>query len=453
MSLLAGLSQQGDSIAAHNGDAAAHQLNTFPSGVSPYFQLQKPAPFEWSGQPFRIRRTADGVISTDLNVAALKPAAGVTYYVNGATGLNTNNGLTPETALKYVNTARAKADVNTIIVASGYYTDETGFNGELTVNKSIAIIAAEGADVTISTARKLTWSKTAGRTNVYNATRSLTAAVYDAAVPDVNEDFTKLALVADVTTVDSTPGSYYIDESNVVYVHTVNSRAADTDCFPMLNVANFQNVGNYQTYLEGIKFHGGNNGCALISCSASGNTTKLVAVNCEFKYNSGGSGALTMLGADSVLVNCVAACAKLDGFNYHAANSRICSSVEINCTGRDNGVSYKNGINNGSTSHDASRAIRVNGIYLRNGGPNLADVSGAQSWNVGCTVGVSSGASASRRIGIMSGDNTGVGAEIWLDSCTTSAQIPLVVDTGSVAHMHAMTLPSGGTITGDLFSY
>lgn len=372
-----------------------------------------PEGFAWSDAPIKIYKDGTGVISTDLDVSSLQYVGnGKTYYVSPS-GSDSNDGLTSGTALRTISAARAKSDVDIIIVKAGFYDDSTGFNNSMSHNKNITIKAAPGEDVIISTMRTLTWAKTSGYTNVYNASRSLTTSVYDTSILDSFGDYTKLTAKQSIAEVDATPGSYYFSTPDL-YIHTPNSRTPDTSIRACLDVKNFYNDGSYTTYLEGIKFYGGNAGSVHVG--AINNTDKPIvyAKNCEFKYSSAGAGGFKTLGAFSILQNCLTSRNQLDGNNYHRINQVIPKAIEVNCVSRRNGIGRNVNTDNGSTMHEGGKIIRVNCKYYNNEGPNIHDINAeSEAWNLGCECYNSVATTPLRRTNYRVEDY----AKMWLDSC------------------------------------
>jgi hypothetical protein len=174
--------------------------------------------------------------------------------------------------------------------------------------------------------------------------------------------------------VDANPNSWYSDGVDV-YVRHYDDRAPDDDTRVQLILGHYVE-GPITVYLENIDF------CAGEGFRADYNLGRptVYAKNCTFKHSHTIAGFKTN-GADSYLFGCEASNNLDDGFNYHAGSGQIPRSFEIDCIGNDNGE-LGNDNNNGSTSHDAGIAIRLNCTYLRNFGPNCADVSGAMSFNV-----------------------------------------------------------------------
>lgn len=378
------------------------------------YKLTPPTGFTWNDAPINIYKNLSSEIYTDFDAADFQHVgAGKTYYVDVNNGDDSNDGLTPSSSLKSVHVALAKSDVDIIIVAEGYYQDLHGFNNLPMQNKNITIKAAPGANVIISTERKLAWTKTEGYTNVYNASRTQVATVWDGKVLDKFGDYTKLQEVESIASVDATPGSYYYNSPNL-YVHTVDSRAADSDIHVFLNLRNLYNTGDSTTYIEGIKLYGGNSGAAYVATTGAGQNPLFVAKDCEFKYASEGNGGFTALGADVILQKCVFSRNAKDGANYHARNGRVNRVIEVDCVGRNNGLGRNTDTDNNSSIHDGGKIIRVNCTYHGSEGPNVHDINaGTESWNIGCESYASAATLSSRNSNYMVED----GAKMWLDTC------------------------------------
>lgn len=381
-------------------------------------KITPPEKFTWKDAPINIFQDATGEIITDFDAEVFKPdvSGKTTYYVNIATGHDTNNnGLSPSSPFKSIHVARNKPDVGVIEIASGMYEDQFGFNNSAGAanSKDIIIRAAKDENVIISAGRfKLTWVKTPEKTNVYQITRSSVAGVYDLKFVDEHGDHQRLTATSSVDEVDATPGSYYTN-GVTLYVHTSDSRAAD-QLFVALDLYNFKTVGNYKVYLEGIKFWGGKEGCVSASLSTSTDTPIIAAKNCEFKYSTNGAGGFMTLGVTSYAQNCVCAWNSRDGFNYHKGGPVVAKAIEVNCIGRSSGIGRGTDQDNGSTMHDGGKAIRVNCTYHSNEGPNVHDITvECESWFVGCESYGSKAKSIARRTNYRVEDN----AKMWLDSC------------------------------------
>lgn len=136
---------------------------------------------------------------------------------------------------------------------------------------------------------------------------------------------------------------------------------------------------NASAYIENIIFKHGNattNSAFAAICAASGQC--VCFVGCTFRDS--GSNGLGVDGIDAVLVDCVAYGNKLDGFNYHARTvssvTYIPNVIEIDCKAYNNGSDQSGSDScNGSTSHDGTKIIRLNGEYYSCYGGVIAEIA------------------------------------------------------------------------------
>jgi hypothetical protein len=391
---------------------------------------------------------SDGTV---FDVSQLTPTnTGQTYYVGYPGASDTKDGLTTGTSFGSLAKAVAMADVGKVIIKYPYFLHRSlvASSAGSPMKRDLIIQSDTPGSAIISSCYETTltvagnWIATAGQANVWQATptagvRTAIVSAWDAKTPDANGDFVRLLLQTSVAAVTATPGSYYVDATNI-YVHTSDNRQPDGNIRVMLNQYNLYLVSNgYTLYLQDIAFEGGLTAFQVLD-SGAGNRPRVIARNCTFKYASdaaAGNGA-SMQGCISHFQNCTAAQNALDGFNYHSHNGLLCQSVEIGCIGRANG--WNGGATdsqNGSTTHDGNTIVRVAGSYFGNYGPNLADVTaGTTSWNVGCGAWGSTATTAAAQNCNYQSQCTGAGG-LWLDTCwghtdpASAAKYQLVVPT------------------------
>ncbi|MGZ3814831.1 MAG: hypothetical protein ACXVA0_24065, partial [Mucilaginibacter sp.] len=295
--------------------------------------VQYPQNFPW--KPFKIYKVGKRQYATDFNPEKYRnPGVGKTYYVS-TTGSAGNDGLSWATATR-LSTALQKPDADRIILAPGLYDKNNGFNA-VVPTRNIAIIGV-GKVIISNHDPALSWSATAGQTNVWQANRSVVSNAFDAATVDANGDYSKLTAQTSIANVNANPGSYYFDSgANIVYVKTSDQRQPDSNIRVFISTELNAVAGNTATYLENICFHGGQN---PFKCYSSGGyRPTVVAKNCKFKYGGqAGNGCFINVGAISYLIDCEAAAGEQDGFNYHINNGQIPYFAEIDCVGRNNGL-------------------------------------------------------------------------------------------------------------------
>ena len=343
-----------------------------------------------------------GNFKTNIYMDNYKLRGGTTYYIDAKKGNNDNNGLSKDAPMKSFRDLVPKiSDNDTIIVAEGNYFRDRGLLILKPFNKSVNIIG-ENNNVNLIMADEPTWEKTSGLTNVYEFNRSATDRVID-----VNNDI-ELTKVNSIDLVDTTPNSYFIDGS-IVYANADNM--PNTDIVPVMSSTNIQTTSlASDIYFENINIIGGRN-CVELNLSSSNSA---FFNNCSFKYSATSYNGLAIVGGKNIVLNnCTANNNGTDGFNYHiGADGSKPFIIEIDCTGLNNGSEKgTDGVksNNGTTIHDGLRGIRVNGLYGRNDGGNVADVNeGTETWNLACVAFESYQGKDFQ---------TSSGSHMWLDNC------------------------------------
>lgn len=371
-----------------------------------------PNEFTWKDSPIngRIFTNGTGKFFVNFDVEELKPInTGTTYYVDPINGKDTNLGNNPDRPAKSILAVHGRSDVGEIILYGGVYEDSHVMNGG-GINKNLIIRAREGDDVYLTSKRTVTWTKTEGRTNIWQCTRSVAGAVYDKRYVDNDGNWLKYYHSSSLDTVESMAGSCCIS-GTTVYVHSKDNLEPTSDVMVFLNVSNLYLNDGCTVYLENIKCWGGNYPAYLTEgCT-------LIAKNCDFRYSmASGSDGITSFGGDLFLQDCNFTKNEDDGISYNKSTNRVARGIEINCRSWNNG--YEGGNDNGSTLHNGCIGIRINGAYYQNQGPNIADVGGAQSINLGCIMANSLKTSDSSGVGVASASNGGdSNTKIWLDNC------------------------------------
>lgn len=399
-----------------------------------------PAWFDWTPS-FNIRK-AGSIYVPSITAADLRPAAGTTLYVSPS-GNNANNGTTPALAKRSIANAY-NAGATTIIAAPGDYTRSNGFEGLTFAGRNLIIVNSDPGSGSVFVGRweppaSLTWTQNGTYPNVWSATRSTAVAVRDRSVVDANGNIERLIPRASVQLCSENPGSQYITGSTV-NVCLSDERQPDADVLVFLsgtNVAIPAAMAGYTFWVgEGVEFWGGDTavGCSGLSVADG---TRIVCEGVKFKYATGGSAGNGLSVSnlfEAYLFGCSAEANNLDGFNYHYAGGGVGYALEVSCIGRDNGLT--GGSNNGSTSHEDGRIIRLNGLYIGNEGPQAADTDTAQSWNLGCRA---SGGAINWAALLTS--------EMTLDACSSDdGTTDLSIDIGATAYTRNFT--SGGVISG-----
>lgn len=403
---------------------------TPPAGFRGLTRLPTPA----------IRRTL-GLLAVTLDLTALRPPTGVTYYTNpDAPGVA--DGLTPATAAR-IATILAKPDVGTIICADGEYRRD--IVATVPATRSINWIAAPGAKPKFTGLNGVTstaWTLTSG--NIYQTSRSGTTSVVDVNNLTSWGDFTMYVKRANLAGITG-PGQW-ATEGSIVYVWALGSTnlsSGENRAQIRLQIAASTGViagpGTTQ-YVEGIEFWGcaSNTSSAMGGIVAQGNAL-IIAKNAKVKYNIESDGFI-IDGGHLIAVDCEASSNARDGFNYHDMPGNGGEFIEINCSSHHNGL-VNPGTNNASTAHEAVTGIRINGQYTHAGGPVVADVNSAHTWNLGCYAGGTGPGAESIAVASWHADSTsfaGNPAQQWLDECASgeATYSYATTGTGSQIHLH-----------------
>ena len=345
-----------------------------------------------------------GKFKTNIDMNDYKLSGGKYYYVDGENGNDTNDGLSKSTPFKTFR--KALGIINngdTLYVSDGDYFRVGGTLLPPISNKSINIIGL-GTNVNLFMADEPTWTKTSGRDNTYEFTRSAVRRVVDF---NNDKEFTN---VASLDEVDTTVFSWYSDGKNV-YVNN-GSIEPNKKTIPFLSSQHLI-VSSVPTdfYIENLNLYGG----ARPARFELNQDNSVYINNCTLNYASqvNGNGLEIVGGKNIVLNNCTANNNSMDGFNYHiGTDGSKPFIIEIDCTGLNNGIDKGTaGVksNNGTTIHDGLKGIRVNGLYGRNDGGNVADVNeGTETWNLACVAFESYQGKDFQ---------TSSGSHMWLDNC------------------------------------
>lgn len=323
----------------------------------------------------------------DARIENYKRTGGNTYYV-AKNGSNTDNdGLSREHPWQTLRYAIAHAtDNSTIILTEGIYQRTYQAPHSEPITKNLNIIGEGRCVLTMSD--ELSYTQNSVYPNVYEASRTNIDDVIDirAIRSGIEARMTRLSSIQDVS---QNKNSWYTDGSTV-YIN--NGTIVDNSNTAVTLKTNNENLyvhtatANISVYLENLICIGGNVACLSIE----NNTTYVPTVyakDCKFLYggHAGTENAVNIFGANAYFLNCEACYSKKDGFNYSSLNGLGAQGIEINCIGSNNGRGTDDNSNNGSTAHNGSKVIRINGNYFNNKGTNVGDTqNNTESININC---------------------------------------------------------------------
>lgn len=281
----------------------------------------------------------------------------------------------------------ASVNGDTIYLKNGFYgRDQIGIPSNYNINISVNIIAESKNGVILSMADNLSFSQNSTYNNVYEASRSSVANVIDLRIKSrgLYPELNKAISIEECSQISN---SWYTD-GDYVYVNIGEDPTNKVSCQLIVGNQYFKfipNNANINIYIENLVCLGGAYG--MIYSHNTGNyIPTIVCNNCDFLYNTSNKDAVEIIGSNSIMYKCKACFSAKDGFNYHADGSHKCNSIEIDCIGSYNGYGSDNNTNNGSTTHDGNKVLRINGTYFCNKGPNIADINAnTDSININCT--------------------------------------------------------------------
>jgi len=351
-------------------------------------------PSDFTFRPFSIFEQ-NGIFNVDkkpFDLISDKVSKMQAYYVDYQNGSNSNDGLTESTAFKTIIYAINTAGARLIYTRGGDIIQSDGF-GLISGTSGVEdiFIIKKGLDKTYILNNLLSPIFTLDTGTTYS---TLVAGITAINVVDFNFENsngfkTNLDEVASLAIVNSTPNSYWINTgTETLYLNLKDGRVPDANVFILKNSSDnrIQKDGGY-VYNEGLSYIGGlyayrHRG---ITTATSDSDANYLAENCEYLYSSQNGFGTTDNQGVTWLNNCNAYRNGSDGFNYSQGSIYTLSkNIEVNCQSFDNG--YKQTVtsfHNGSSAHTKHTIIRINGKYFRNIGPNVIDVYGAFSLNIG----------------------------------------------------------------------
>lgn len=395
--------------------------------------------------------SAAGVFYSNATPANLWDTTAITsvIYVDSSRPNDLGNGLTWAAAKQSIEAgilaANALGVATRVVVRSGIYYRGISIGKDsspktLTVPMIIESVYGRAVSGTFDV---LTYTKTGGQVNVYQATRSSVQIVVNPLIKDQNDDYLRYTSVASIAACDALPGSFYTDNTTL-YVHTHDSSPANNNTSrAYLNVAGADFKTPHNLLVRGLDFEGGNN--SPFTCR-DGSTNIVIMDNCTAKF-----GAVNVLasiaGKDGVQVlgckvfaafDSKASSNGKDGFNIHEQTGVKPFGLTVRCSGYSNGIVAASVSNNGITYHDGCQGVDIGGAWLGSIGANHGHVdNGTAVYAFGSVAGNSDGDIINGGtldwggFGMWSG--TGV---LYLENCIdTGARIGVYAGAGATVYL------------------
>lgn len=384
-----------------------------------------PPTFGWAA-PIRIAKTGRKY-ATDFDAAAFKATGGATWHVNYTTGNDsTGTGASGAPFKSLLKAHQSAASGDTVMLhGSGIVYRDGGWQNTI-ISKTLNLVAETTGALKYVYADNLTYTLTAGRTNVYQSTRTNVATVIDLRFSRDGVGYSKMATEAEV---EATPGSWMQDGS-LVKVHQIGGGApSSSNVLALLSGDHFHvapSAADVAIYMEGFDVHGGNYGLLFDATAGYHLDTYLKNLGAYWATYSGTSrNALNFFGTRySYSQNVECAHGPKDGFNYTPYNTGstlvdLNKAIEVNCHAFDHGVGNPiagiENTNNGSTGHAGVLIVRIGGRYHDTAGAIVADVqTGTKSVNYSCVAFDSRSTDAAYSQAWSAQQS---GAEMWLYDC------------------------------------
>ena len=323
----------------------------------------------------KIYKTAPyGQVAVNFKIEDYKNSSTTTWYIS-PNGNSTNDGLSedhPKKNLTQIISSGSFTSGDTIIFLDGIY-DVNNLDTTIEITTNINLIAKNKGKAYIICGEKYAFTQNGTYSNIYQ--KDLTYVYYPLCVKDIN-NVTALNKVNSLETLATTPYAYYYDNTTLYINYDGMDPSSDFYICRNWSRQTLKFTGGITVYIEGLKFYGG--GTAAKSAldfrgsSGSYNNIYIKDTIVEFSRYNG----MEFIYCNAIIDSCQSNRNCRDGFNYAFGNF-----LEYNCIAGFNG--HKDNVNNddteapvhnGSTAHQYSQVIRLNGIYFGSYGSNVADV-------------------------------------------------------------------------------
>lgn len=409
-------------------EVTANEIRTFIDGSdglldlkvdkfsSKYSRISIPSGFDHPMAPFNIIRSAGGsaeIVNFTKDTLRKKLNAPVIKYVDQINGNDANTGDSWVQAYKSFTQLRLVA-FDRAFIAKGNYASVS--NPIFTTENEIISV---GGNSTVSfgvIGTERTWVSVGSGTFSNSLTAAVTV-VLDTSKFDTDGDYFRLTPKTSLADVQTTPDSFWKDSStNTLYVHYADGLTPSRTSAVMA-ISQITHTNGHNNYRENIDF---------ILGTSTNNTTATAStvnhVNCAYLFNTTTNGFYMRGNVNIYAEKCRAAKNFLDGFNYHESSSRNPAGIEFRCIGYKNGENNTSSINNGSTTHENVRILRVGGIYFNNEGPNVHDVNTAKSLNIDCVAYDSVAVTSTSKSNFALGAAASETCVMWMDGCVTHGE-------------------------------
>lgn len=309
-----------------------------------------------------------------------------TYYVDPATGSDGNAGTSEGAPLATLSAAIAKAGDRLVYAKGDFHHDDAliasgRFGGIASAAEGFVLLPWDGERIRLINGpapSSLTWSASGGGVYTTTLPEASTINVVDEGTLDEFGFGTPLTPQADTGAVSSSGGWYRSDTTLTV---KLDDGADPTSRVQVIaDKAGQQSPQVYYTqpfWFEGVDLLGWELYMQDFQTTRPVNKT---VKDCTIAHAvDDGLSAVSYSGDLYHLLNVMTAYSGTDNFNLDQAGI----VVEENCVAHYAGFNAAlDSAQQGSTSHTGTVVVRCGGIYQQSAGENIADVTGAESWNL-----------------------------------------------------------------------
>lgn len=388
------------------------QIFTTKPGV-----VEQPTGFSHDLGYLRVIRPVGGtaeIVNFNKETLRKKLDTPVVKYVDQVNGIDTNTGDSWAQAYRTIDKLRTVSFDRAYTAGNMNYSSLN--NPMFTTENEIISVGGTSTFCFGFVGTERTWASIGSGTFSNSITAAVTV-ILDTSKFDSDGDYFRLTPLTSLVDVQANPDSFWKDSgTNTLYVHYADGLTPSRNSAVMA-ISQITHTNGHNNYRENIDF---------ILGTSTNNTTATAStinhINCSYLFNTITNGLTIRGNTISYLEKCRAGKNFLDGFNYHKASTYNPIPIEYRCIGVKNGENNTTSINNGSTTHEEVKILRVGCIYFDNEGPNVHDVNSALSWNVDCVAYDSAAVTPTSKSNFALGAAAAETCEMWLDGCTTHGE-------------------------------
>lgn len=340
--------------------------------------------------PFRVFKNVDGHYKHEFNID--KEFIGYHLYVSckEEEGSDTNTGTTPDTCLvnlsKAIEVANKSKYKNIVINVLSNLVDLN--KGPLKTNfkleKNIVIKHVNDEELIFTSAPlDLEWEDFEG---IYRTYQTYSLNIRDRKYRDLDNIPLRYKPMPTINQVKETPGSYFISDTNYVYVNTIDERHPDTDILVNTSCSPSEwNISDHKLVFSNITFMMNHTVDDQVKVIGNENST-LISYKCKF-VEGGNHGLFTNKVGKVFSFDCISCEQKGTGFYYKSTLEQGQNDLifEFNCKGYNNGK-LNSGVQSMTAANDGVNIIRINSNGHSCDGPICCDKNGCRSLMYGCTM-------------------------------------------------------------------